>query len=305
MRSTEKQPDIIREYFLEANPNPERIGCPPEAKLKLAAENHLPVNDPARLHLASCSECFAEYRGYRLDWQTEQRRRMVIGWAVAAGLLITLGGGALLLHERHPHAGSREEIAQTAPPQIPARKSDVVSGPERKPPVAPTPPKADEPGHLGGKQQPTHGDGGTHSAHEQAPHGSDHSQPPHPPAPMTPAPNQTVRLSLDGRKTVDEEPARGREEPVTLQAATLDLTLTLSEASIGGRYEVLVSRDADGNEVLARGAGMAEQASDKPVIQVRLALEGLLLGDYYLLLKRMDSPQQKVYRLKVVTKTEP
>ncbi len=58
--------DAIGTYFLEANPNPDRIGCPGDPILQELAEGRLPLNHPARLHLASCSECFAEYRGYRI-----------------------------------------------------------------------------------------------------------------------------------------------------------------------------------------------------------------------------------------------
>jgi hypothetical protein len=60
---------LIKEFFLEANPNPERKGCPTEHTIKGLAEDRLPVSHPARLHLGSCSECFAEYNHFRLDWK--------------------------------------------------------------------------------------------------------------------------------------------------------------------------------------------------------------------------------------------
>jgi hypothetical protein len=59
--------DFISDFFLEAHPNPDRVGCPDGLTLKALAEDRLPVNHPARLHLAKCSECFAKYRGYRAD----------------------------------------------------------------------------------------------------------------------------------------------------------------------------------------------------------------------------------------------
>jgi len=39
--------DIIKDYFLETNPNPERKGCPDEATLQGLAEDRLPVSHPA------------------------------------------------------------------------------------------------------------------------------------------------------------------------------------------------------------------------------------------------------------------
>ena len=58
---------LLRDYLLEAFPNPDREGCPIEQKIKALAERRLPLNDPAMLHIATCSECYAEYRQFRLD----------------------------------------------------------------------------------------------------------------------------------------------------------------------------------------------------------------------------------------------
>jgi len=63
-------PDLMNEFLLEGFPNPERKGCPDENTLKAFAEKRIPANDPVGLHVASCSECYAEYRHYRLDWIT-------------------------------------------------------------------------------------------------------------------------------------------------------------------------------------------------------------------------------------------
>ncbi len=57
-----EDPDVIEKFFLKANPNPERAGCPGRDTLKAIAENTLPVEHPARLHLASCSPCFGEFQ---------------------------------------------------------------------------------------------------------------------------------------------------------------------------------------------------------------------------------------------------
>src|ERR1700731_2838233 len=59
----------MNDFLLEAFPNPERKGCPDEGTLKALAENRLRLDDPAGLHVGSCSECYAEYRHYRLDWK--------------------------------------------------------------------------------------------------------------------------------------------------------------------------------------------------------------------------------------------
>src|ERR1700744_6590478 len=84
----------MKDFFLETNPNPERIGCPEERTLRALAADRLPKSHPARLHLASCSECFAEFRGFRGDWeQSRKMRRRIIGGALAASLLVGRGVG--------------------------------------------------------------------------------------------------------------------------------------------------------------------------------------------------------------------
>ena len=127
--------DLIRDYLLDAHPNPERIGCPDEKTLKDLAEDRLSLDDPARLHLASCSECVAEYLGYRNEWKQAQSQRVVLDeslpptapvlmrsrqalpkWAapIAASLLVFAGGVALFkvnsTHSPHP-----AEVASSAP----------------------------------------------------------------------------------------------------------------------------------------------------------------------------------------------
>ena len=57
----------MKDYLLKAFPNPERRGCPDEETTKALAERRVSLDDPAMLHIASCSECYAEYRNYRLD----------------------------------------------------------------------------------------------------------------------------------------------------------------------------------------------------------------------------------------------
>jgi hypothetical protein len=59
--------DLIRQFFLEAFPNPQRIDCPGEEIIMALAGEELPPDHPACLHVASCSECFAEFTGCILE----------------------------------------------------------------------------------------------------------------------------------------------------------------------------------------------------------------------------------------------
>jgi hypothetical protein len=59
--------ELLEEFFLEAFPNPERVGCPDEDALQALAENGPVANDPVLLHVASCSECYREHRHLRRE----------------------------------------------------------------------------------------------------------------------------------------------------------------------------------------------------------------------------------------------
>jgi hypothetical protein len=85
--------DFIRKFFLRANPNPSREGCPGPAVLRAIAENRLAPNDPARLHLADCSPCFAEFQEIKESLQQARRQRLYAVLAVAAGLIIAVVAG--------------------------------------------------------------------------------------------------------------------------------------------------------------------------------------------------------------------
>jgi hypothetical protein len=64
--------DLIKDFFLEAFPNPERADCPAEEVLRFLAEGRLPPGHSALLHIASCSECFREYRSFCFELQDAQ-----------------------------------------------------------------------------------------------------------------------------------------------------------------------------------------------------------------------------------------
>ncbi len=97
----------IRHFFLEANPNPQREGCPDEKTLREMAENRLPPDHPARLHLASCSPCFAEFRSFKAEADARRASRLkVLAWGLAACLVIALGvyGSSVLLKRQAPQS---------------------------------------------------------------------------------------------------------------------------------------------------------------------------------------------------------
>lgn len=54
--------DEIDDVLSGANPNPDRVGCPPHATLVALARRTRPIDDPAYEHLVKCSPCYREFR---------------------------------------------------------------------------------------------------------------------------------------------------------------------------------------------------------------------------------------------------
>jgi hypothetical protein len=202
--------DLMKDFFLEANPNPERIGCPEERTLRALAEDRLPVSHPARLHLASCSECFAEFRGFKGECeQTRKERRRITGWALAASLIVASGVG--LWEDLHARAGHLAAV-QMAPTQPLKANVDLFNA-------------------------------------------------------------GTVRGEDDGINALKQ---------VSLPAAIVQLSVTLPRFSEAGGYEVLVSRDKSGNEVVAKGSGDAVVNAGKVIVGATLDLRAAKPGAYFL-----------------------
>jgi hypothetical protein len=54
--------DEIDSLLAHANPNPQRVGCPPRDVLESLAARRQPLNAPGYEHLLECSECYREFR---------------------------------------------------------------------------------------------------------------------------------------------------------------------------------------------------------------------------------------------------
>jgi hypothetical protein len=62
----------IDEVFSRANPNPDRIGCPPRETLAALARRQQPIGDPGYEHLAKCSPCFREFKALQAEFASQR-----------------------------------------------------------------------------------------------------------------------------------------------------------------------------------------------------------------------------------------
>jgi len=119
-----KRPDEIDDVFGRANPNPDRIGCPPRDVLVALARRERPIGDPAYDHLSECSPCYLEVRALK-EAADLQRRRILTWAAAAAGVVLATGSAGWLLLNR---GTSGEPIATEVRTQLDLRPYALMRG---------------------------------------------------------------------------------------------------------------------------------------------------------------------------------
>jgi hypothetical protein len=245
----------MKDFLLETFPNPERKGCPDDKTLEALAEDRLPAEHPARLHVGSCSECYAEFRHYRLDWEeskaaasprnsdaisapveitpsnsarfTKTLRLRAVPLAVAASLIVVCSGA--IWEYKHLRA-QQNEAAQYAAASIPVNAQVDLF------------------------------DAGT------------------------------LRGADDGTNQLQE---------VALPAAIVHLSITLPRFSEDGRYEIMVSKDKAGRQVVAESSGDAKSTGGKVGVNVTLDLRAATPGAYFLATVRGADNGMYYYPLKI------
>jgi hypothetical protein len=246
--------DLLNDFLLESFPNPERKGCPDDETLKAFAEDRLPPGNPVLSHIASCSDCYREYRHYRQDWKEEGNKSAadaqhapasvpvpiqlpkqqkpssafpLRGWAIAAGLALALGSGLYLAHEHHPPPANGSMVASSAGPV--SVDVDLFNAVTSR--------------------------GGGDDA-----------------APL---------------------------EQVSLPSSVVNLSVTLPRMSQTGPYQILVSKDRAGHDVVARGAGQAVPSDKKVKLTVSLDLRRADPGMYFFATVRGSDNGTYYYPLKI------
>ncbi|WP_291984261.1 hypothetical protein [Luteitalea sp.] len=114
--------DDLDEVLGRANPNPNRIGCPPRDTLVELARRTRPMDDPAYQHLLKCSPCYREVRALQTQAAPARRAPRVApaAWmALAAALiLMVLVGGVLWQRSGQQPGLAAPVVARNEPPAV-------------------------------------------------------------------------------------------------------------------------------------------------------------------------------------------
>ena len=134
--------DEIDELFARANANPTRVGCPTREVLSELAHTRGNISDPAYEHLAKCSACYREFRGFQQTTHRTPLRRAA--WvAAAAAVIIIVAGAAWFLS---PSRGERGTLPQPSVQEsqvaeqrmeVDLRKYSVTRNEQQKPETGP------------------------------------------------------------------------------------------------------------------------------------------------------------------------
>ena len=244
-------PDLMRDFLLKTFPNPERKGCPDDKTLEALAEDRLPADHPVRLHVGSCSECYAEYRHYRLDWEKSN---------AAATLRNSCPGESAPSISARVRKPSR---VRAAPLALAASLIVICSG-----------------GYVAFRHY--------HSA--EAPSVQVASAKPV---------SATVDLFNSGTLRGADDDTTPLQE-VSLPAAIVNLSVVLPRFSEVGSYNVNVSTDKTGRQIVASGAGnTVERDGGKVSINVTLDLRAAKPGAYFLATVRGTDNGTYYYPLKI------
>jgi hypothetical protein len=253
--------DLMKDFLRESFPNPERKGCPDEDTLQALAEDRLPLDHPALLHVGSCSECYAEYLHMRQDFEE----------ALAGNLSPEKNVGPVAVPAEKPPMSVPHKI-------VPAKAASRIRLRLLAAAAALIVLVGGEALYLAhSRQNPSHS--GTLAESE------------------TP-----VTMSVDLFSAVTTRGLGDEATPiqrVSLPAAIVQLTVTLPRFSQTGNYEIQVSKDRAGHQLVANGFGTAAEIGGKVLLPVTLDLRPATPGAYFLATVRGSDDGTYYYPLQV------
>lgn len=118
-------------------PNPTREGCPTVDVVNALSRKGRPITDPGYEHLAQCSPCYREFRGFqqadrRAHAAARARRRWVL--AAAAAVTIAVGGTWLVLRRDSPRGvTSSTAVGEAQTARLDLRPFAVTRGGDPRP----------------------------------------------------------------------------------------------------------------------------------------------------------------------------
>jgi len=101
----------VQQTILQNFPNPDRVGCPGETKLREVAARKTIIEDDSWEHITHCSPCYGEFLAEKERLRGSQRNSRTRAALAAAALIVILAGFTAYLLRQKPAS----EVAQVRP----------------------------------------------------------------------------------------------------------------------------------------------------------------------------------------------
>ena len=86
----------VQQTILNSFPNPNRVGCPGDVRLREVAARGTIVEDDDWQHITHCSECYGEFLAAKDQIRRAGRRARTLGLIGGAALLVLVVAAVLL-----------------------------------------------------------------------------------------------------------------------------------------------------------------------------------------------------------------
>ena len=137
--------DDIDQVLGNANPNPERVGCPSREVLAELARRARPIGDPGYEHIVNCSPCYREFRSFQQANAAASSPRSSVTttrWLIGAAALVVTATGVWVFVMGSPVVNDDQDRAPAAQmaqvrTELDLRKHSVARSEEKR--AAPQP----------------------------------------------------------------------------------------------------------------------------------------------------------------------
>jgi hypothetical protein len=121
----------VHQTILQNFPNPDRVGCPGDARLREVAARRTIIEDDDWQHITHCSPCYAEFLDAKEQIRRSGRRARTLGLIAGTTVLILLAGA--VGYRYLAQSGSSDQVITAAfePATLDLKDSSGTRGDEK------------------------------------------------------------------------------------------------------------------------------------------------------------------------------
>lgn len=118
----------VQQTILNNFPNPDRIGCPGDARVREVAARRTIVEDDDWQHITHCSVCYAEFLATKEQIRRTGHRERTLGLIGGAVVIVALVGVTGYRYFGQPSSGTETASVAFAPATLNLKDSSTIRG---------------------------------------------------------------------------------------------------------------------------------------------------------------------------------